>query len=59
MRRALLVPAEDVMNRIIEHGVVRRQNRTAGITKDHLDPFFDQTFPNDLCAGSNCHQFSC
>jgi hypothetical protein len=45
---ALLVADENVVNGIVEHGVVNRHNSPAGIAKDNLNPFPHQTFPKDF-----------
>ncbi len=55
--RALLVPHEDVMNRVSQHRVVRRQNRAARISEDVGDAFTNQRFPQRLCT-SHSHKKS-
>jgi hypothetical protein len=44
----LLVPDEDVPDRVIEHRVVRGQNRSAWVPEDRTNPFVYKAFPNDL-----------
>ncbi len=48
VRGALLVADEDVPDRIVEHRVVRRQDRPAGIAEDDVDAFAHQAFPENL-----------
>ncbi len=48
VRRALLVPRQDVADRIGQHRVVGRQDRAARIAEDVGDPFADETLPENL-----------
>jgi hypothetical protein len=49
---ALLVTDEDVSHGVIEHRVVRGQNRPARIPENRGNPFMNKAFPDDLCAGA-------
>jgi hypothetical protein len=51
--RPLLVPDEDVPDRVIQHGVVGGQDRASGIPEDRLDAFPQQAFPDDLGASEH------
>ena len=51
----LLVTNEHVVDRVVEHRVVRRKNCAAGITENRLNPFMDQTFPDNLRASAFGH----
>ena len=57
VRRALLVPDEDVADRVVEHRVVRRQNRAAGIAEDVRHALANQRCPERLRT-SHCHMKS-
>jgi hypothetical protein len=50
MGGALLVPDQDVAHRIVEHGIVRRQDRASGIPEDDVHAFAHEAFPEDLCT---------
>ena len=52
VRGALFVAHQHVADRVVEHRIVRRQDRAARIPEDGRDPFTDQAFPEDLCAGA-------
>ena len=52
VRCALLVANQHVLDRIVEHRVVGREDRSARISKDGGDALVDETFPDDLRAGS-------
>ena len=54
VRRALLVPDEDVADRIAEHRVVRGQNRPARIAEDIGHPLAHQRVPDNLRT-CQCH----
>ena len=62
VRGALLVAHQHVPDRIVEHGVVGRQDRPAGIAENGGHTFVDQTLPDDLRAraciwhGSSVHR---
>jgi hypothetical protein len=45
---ALLVPHQDVPDRVAEHRVVRRQDGAARIAEDVGHAFADERFPEDL-----------
>ena len=51
VRAPLLVPHEDVVDRVLRHRVVDRQDRPAGIAEDGVDAFADEAFPDDLRSG--------
>ena len=51
VRGALLVPHQDVADRVVEHRVVGRQDGAAGIAEDARDAFARERFPKDLRAG--------
>ena len=51
VRGALLVANEDVVDRVLRHRVVDRQDRAAGVTEDGVDSFADEAFPDDLRSG--------
>ena len=51
VRRALLVPDEDVADRIVEHRVVGRQNRAARIAEHDVDALAHEAVPQNLRAG--------
>src|SRR5262249_10641185 len=51
VRRALLVPRQDVTDRIAEHRVVRGQDRAARIAEDVGHALADQTLPENLRTG--------
>jgi hypothetical protein len=42
------VADEDVPNRVIEHGVVGRQNGAARVPEDSANPLVYKAFPDDL-----------
>ena len=48
VRRALLVPHENVMDTRIEQGIIDRQNRATRIAEDRLDPLVLEGVPEDL-----------
>ena len=50
----LLMPHQNVLDRVIVQGVVKRQRHAAGISENDLDLFPRQAFQHDLCAA---HQF--
>ena len=52
MGAALFVARQDMVDRIIQHGVVKRQVRAAGVAKYHLHAFLGQTFPDNLCTST-------
>jgi hypothetical protein len=47
----LFVAHKDMVNGIIEHGVVGGHNGPAGIAKDDLYSFADDTFPKYFSTG--------
>jgi hypothetical protein len=49
--RTLLVPDENVPNRVIEHRVVRGKNRAARIPENSTNPLMYKAFPDDLRTG--------
>jgi len=52
MGGGLLVPDQDVVDlRVLGQGVEQRQGRPARIGPDGVDPFADQTLPDDIGAG--------
>ena len=51
VRRALLVAHEDVADRIVEHRVVRRQDRAARIAEDDVHALAHEAVPENLRAG--------
>ena len=53
VRRALLVPHQDVADRVVEHRVVGRQNRAARIAEDDVDALAHEAFPENLRTGQS------
>ena len=52
VRRALLVPHQDVLHLVLlEHRIVDRQRRAAGIAEDVLDPLIGQRLDHHFRAG--------
>ena len=43
---------QHVPDRVVEHRVVRREDRPAGIPEDGAHALADQAFPDDLRAGA-------
>ena len=58
VRGALLVPHEHVVNRVVEHRVVGRQDGAAGIAEDRLHALAYEAFPENLRAGT-LHRGDC
>ena len=52
VRRALLVPREDVADGIVQQCVVRGQDRAAGVPEHVGDPLAHEAFPENLRTGS-------
>ena len=52
VRGPLLVPDEDVVDGILQHRVVRRQDGAARIAEDGIHALADEAFPDDLRAGA-------
>src|SRR5439155_7073320 len=50
MGGSLLVPDENMPDRIIQHRVVGRKNRASGVPEDGLHTFPQQAFPENLGA---------
>ena len=50
VRGALFVPHEDVPDRVVEHRVVRRKNRSSRIAEHARDSLTHQAFPQNLPA---------
>jgi hypothetical protein len=48
MRGTLLVPNEDVPDGVIQHRVIRRQNRSARVPENRTNSFVYKAFPDDL-----------
>ena len=51
VRGSLLVADEDVVDRVVHHRVVDRQDRPAGVSEHGVDAFADEAFPDDLRSG--------
>ena len=52
VRGALLVAHQHVSYGVVEHGIVRRENRAAGVTENGRHSLADETFPKDLRTSS-------
>ena len=49
---ALFVPHEDVAHRVVQHGVVRRQDGSARIPEHRVHTLLEEGLPDELRAGS-------
>jgi hypothetical protein len=45
------MPDQDMPDWVIQHRVVRGENRAARVPEDNTNPFVYKAFPDDLCAG--------
>jgi hypothetical protein len=52
VRSALLVTNQDMSDRVVEHRVVRGQDRAAWVSEDRIYALMDETLPDDLRASS-------
>ena len=50
VRGALLVPHQHMVDAVLRHGVICRQNGSAGIAEDLLDPQAFEAFPDNFRA---------